>query len=539
MSKSKIWIKIIAIPLLAAFLSQDIVFAQGGIAEISAPKNLVSSQESYKVPIRTTNDERRTTIINIQDAHASLSAQESIVSILDSLVANYDLNVVAIEGSSGHIDTSLLKTFPDQKTRDSAARGLMARGLMSAAEFFSITSGKNIALYGIEDRAIYKKNAEEFRRIYEMNESVKKDIDGLLYAVKGLKDKIYSPELKALDDSFARGKNDTAAFKERWQLVKELAAKTGVDCGSYVSLSKFMKSLELEKGIDFDKANKERELLIGELSKRLDRKGLEELVLKSVDFKAGRISAGEFYLFLAEISRKWGAETAKYKDLAAYTEYIALYESIDLVSIFEEAKSFESAIRERLFTNDDQRKLYRLSRYASLVKGLFEIKLTNGDFGYLKEDMGLFGSAGEIENFIKEISSKYKIKTARYYNLDKMLSSIPEALKFYETAGKRDCVILENTIKRMKQEGRNIAALITGGFHTKGLTKLLKDKETSYLVILPKFDPSKGERPYVTILTNRKDKYESVLKSGQYYLATAAYFDADPAVPEDVKLARY
>ena len=144
-----------------------------------------------------------------------------------------------------------------------------------------------------------------------------------------------------------------------------------------------------------------------------------------------------------------------------------------------------------------------------------------------------------IRDRIKEISSKRKIRPARYYDLNKMLSNIPEAIKFYETAGKRDFIILENTIKRMRQEGRNIAALVTGGFHTKGLTKLLKDRDTSYLVILPKFDPAKSQRPYVTILTNRKDRYESVLKSGQYYLATAAYFDADPAVPEAARLAKY
>ncbi|MCX5667271.1 MAG: 3-dehydroquinate synthase [Candidatus Omnitrophica bacterium] len=539
MSKSKIWIKIIAAPLLITFLSQDIVFAQGGLAGISVPKNLVSSQESYKAPQPNTQYPIPNTIINIQDAHASLNAQESIVSILNSLVTNYDLSVVAIEGSSGYIDTSLLKTFPDQKVRDSAAKDLMARGLMSAAELFSITSGKNIALYGIEDRALYKKNVEEFRRIYEMNESVRKDIDGLLYAVKGLKDKVYSPELRALEDSPAAGGDDTTAFKERWQSVRELATRIGADYRSYMSLSKFVKSLELEKRIDFDKANHERELLIGELSERSDKNGLEELMLKSVDFKMGRISVGEFYLFLGNISRKWGVETAKYRNLAAYAEYITLYESIDPISIFEEAKAFESAVREKLFSNDDQRRLYRLSRYAFSIKGLFEIKLTNEDFGYLKEDMGLLGSAGEIESLIKELSLKYKTRTARYCDLNNILSDIPEALKFYETARKRDSVILENTIKRMRQEGRNIAALVTGGFHTKGLTKLLKDKDTSYLIILPKFDSAKSERPYVTVLTNRKDRYESVLKSGQYYLATAAYFDADPAVPEEARLAKY
>ena len=61
-------------------------------------------------------------IINIQDAHASLSAQESIVNLLDSLVANYDLNLVAVEGSEGYIDTSILRTIPNKESRKEWAR---------------------------------------------------------------------------------------------------------------------------------------------------------------------------------------------------------------------------------------------------------------------------------------------------------------------------------------------------------------------------------------------------------------------------------
>ncbi|MDD5496410.1 MAG: HAD hydrolase family protein, partial [Candidatus Omnitrophica bacterium] len=100
--------------------------------------------------------------------------------------------------------------------------------------------------------------------------------------------------------------------------------------------------------------------------------------------------------------------------------------------------------------------------------------------------------------------------------------------------------MLANTIKRMDEEGQSVAALITGGYHTKGLTQLLKQRQTSYLVILPKFDSSKGERPYVAILTNKKEPYENLLKSGQYYIAAGAFLGtirnlADPAKIEEAK----
>ncbi|MFH0764592.1 MAG: hypothetical protein V1927_06270, partial [Candidatus Omnitrophota bacterium] len=127
-SRNKRWIRIIALALIVAFINQDIVWAQGGtpawskpapssnppqsnqvrIARITIPKDVAVTKEVYNSSQRTTEDGRRKTIINIQDAHASLTAQESISSILDSLVTNYDLKLVAIEGSSGYIDTSIL-----------------------------------------------------------------------------------------------------------------------------------------------------------------------------------------------------------------------------------------------------------------------------------------------------------------------------------------------------------------------------------------------------------------------------------------------
>src|SRR3989338_3051056 len=176
--RNKRWIRIIALILVVTFIHQDLVWAQGGTpiwskgpngsfalktpvnvnGGIAVPKDVAVTKEVY-----TAGGDK--TIINIQDAHASLGAQEAIVSILDSLVTNYDLKLVAIEGSTGYIYTSLLKTFPDENIRKKTAETLMKEGKMSAGEFFAITSGKKIALYGIEDKPLYEENVEQFKKI--------------------------------------------------------------------------------------------------------------------------------------------------------------------------------------------------------------------------------------------------------------------------------------------------------------------------------------------------------------------------------------
>ncbi|MDD5436712.1 MAG: hypothetical protein PHX20_04120, partial [Candidatus Omnitrophica bacterium] len=118
--RNKWWMSTIAIILTFCFIYQDIVWAQEGApvwskqangsfnvkttplsnnnlnANIAIPKDVAVTKEVYQ----GSNGDNKT-IINIQDAHASLSAQQSISSVLDSLVTNYDLKLVAIEGSTG------------------------------------------------------------------------------------------------------------------------------------------------------------------------------------------------------------------------------------------------------------------------------------------------------------------------------------------------------------------------------------------------------------------------------------------------------
>ncbi|MFH1879085.1 MAG: hypothetical protein ABH883_09795, partial [Candidatus Omnitrophota bacterium] len=69
--------------------------------------------------------------------------------------------------------------------------------------------------------------------------------------------------------------------------------------------------------------------------------------------------------------------------------------------------------------------------------------------------------------------------------------------------------------------------------HTKGLTELMREKKLSYLVVIPKFENGK-ERPYIAILTNRKDAYEKVLETGEYELAVEAYFQDKDAKLDNV-----
>ncbi|MFC1590855.1 hypothetical protein ACFL42_05135, partial [Candidatus Omnitrophota bacterium] len=108
-------VKLIAWLIILTFINQSIVWAQGGepiiiksaapsdktlrynynkqapidnLQGVSIPQNIAVTKESY-------DSGGGDIIINIQDAHASLGAQESIAKVLDTLVSDYDLSLVA------------------------------------------------------------------------------------------------------------------------------------------------------------------------------------------------------------------------------------------------------------------------------------------------------------------------------------------------------------------------------------------------------------------------------------------------------------
>lgn len=161
--------------------------------QFDIPHDIASTQEAVM-------NGGKETIIQIQDAHASLSAQYSIAALLDKLVTDYDLSLVAIEGSAGYIDTSLLKSFPDEKVRKDTAAFLMREGRMSAGEFFAITSDKDdITLYGIEDDALYKENVESFRRVAAGRAVQTENLDNLLGQLSALSEKMCSKDLNTFN----------------------------------------------------------------------------------------------------------------------------------------------------------------------------------------------------------------------------------------------------------------------------------------------------------------------------------------------------
>ncbi|KJJ83816.1 hypothetical protein OMAG_002319 [Candidatus Omnitrophus magneticus] len=311
-----VWVKVVAVIVAGLFLYQDIVWAGGEevlskafspqAAGLGAPLAQVErANRNIDIPynmatkgeVFSGKDDRM--IFHIQDAHASLSAQYSIVELLDNLSQNYNLDLIALEGASGYIDTSILKTFPDEKIKKGTAEYLMKEGRLGATEFFSVTREKNIPLYGIENNELYQKNVQDFCVVVETRAKKLEMIDKLLGQLKSLEEKIYSEELAGFNKTAWDHKEKKITFSKYWENVHSFISKYNVDITKYIEVTRLIGLIEDEKRIDFNKANTERQELVAVLNAKMNKTDLEELVKKSVEFKEEKISASGFHLYLA------------------------------------------------------------------------------------------------------------------------------------------------------------------------------------------------------------------------------------------------
>ncbi|MGD2279525.1 MAG: hypothetical protein PVH45_05480, partial [Candidatus Omnitrophota bacterium] len=527
--------KIISIAILVVFTHQQVGWVQEGrpvwMAE-TAPHYISSKTDPARIDIpygtgevrEIFSEDGKQRIIHIQDAHASYSAQLSIANILDHLVANYSIDIIALEGAEGYVDTSLLKTFPDKKTRENTAKFLMKEGKLSAGEFFAITrDDAKPALYGVEDDALYKKNVESFKAVMDERALYVGQLEKLLRQFESLSEKVYSRELRSLEYYSELQRKGEISFSSYWEKIERLAEENRIFPDDYANIKKLLWAIKLEKGIDFPKANEERKKLIDVLSEAISEEDLQEMVLRSVSFKEEKISQVDFHEYLTRLAESYRIDLAGYKNLVMFTGYVSIYHQIDIVALYREVNGLEESLRERLYRNSDERQLSEWIKLANLLAGLYSIELENEGFEYIEKNKKELDPA-KCSSFIKDACRRYDVPISGGYDLGDVFRNVDKAMEFYRVAEDRNRAMLSNTVKRMKREGKNIAALITGGYHTKGLTDLMREDKLSYMVIVPKFEAGE-ERPYVAILTNKKRAYQKLLETGKFQIAVRAYFE--------------
>ncbi|MBN1527097.1 MAG: hypothetical protein JW919_05915, partial [Candidatus Omnitrophica bacterium] len=459
------------------------------------------------------------TVIHIQDAHCNLSAQKSIEEILRYLNASHGTRVIALEGGEGDYDLSVFADIKEASAREKVARYFEREGRVSGAELFAIMNPDKAVLKGVEDADLYFKNLAAYRNSLKDKEYADNVLERLSSDISALKERVYSPRLKELEEKKRAYLEKRTPLKDYLGYLYGVSKACGVASGGFTNLYRLIETVRKEGVIDFGRCERERGALITGIQKRASKLELELLTAWMLNFKEGRVRADEFYLYLIEKAESLSLEFDDlYPNLVNYSRYLKAYETVDKYRLFEELDGFEEVVFAAIADNDAQRTLHRISRQAEMLKKLFSVSLTRSEYDLYRSDRSRYALSA-FASFLANESRRYgryvdySMEAARFdgYRCDME--------QFYDYALKRDSAFAKNVKALLKTCDSVI--LISGGFHTENLKELFRKEGYSYAVILPKFDHAPTDT-YFRLLSGGVSRAEAAVSENASAIAIAS-----------------
>ncbi|MDD5439378.1 MAG: M50 family metallopeptidase [Candidatus Omnitrophica bacterium] len=491
--------------------SPGTLIKQLNVKTFSLPEQLGRIKDSWQ-------SSESSTIIHIQDAHCNYAAQHKIAEIAGYLNKEYGIKVINIEGGAREYDLKVFTDISDALVRARTADFFVKQGQINGAEFFAATNPEKAVLWGIEDENLYLDNLAIYRESLGYKDTVDRHLNALTHILDTLKGKIYSPELLELDNKYALYKAETVSFKDYVAYLIRAAENKAIAVRNFTNIYLLSQTLRAEETIDFRAADSQRDDLIKALEGKLSKKELEELVAKTVEFKAETISQKDFYTYLVAKVGRAGIALKNFPEFQKYVVYISLYNAIDKPTVMEEMERLENAVKETLYRNDTERELNKLSKDLAILKNVFNVTLTRDDYQYYRANEEAFRMTHYV-SFINKYSPLFKI-TATLDDTVTDLDGLREKMtRFFECSFLRDEAFLRNMrfsyngktppVPLVNKEGEcggvgQTAILVTGGFHTENLCELFKKNNVSYISIIPNFKNDAGYNcPYFDLLAGK------------------------------------
>lgn len=474
------------------------------ISNIYIPDNIGKVIEVYEAP------DTKKLIIHIQDLHCNPEAAFNMANILEILVKDYGLSLVCSEGAEGEVDTSSVSDFPDPEVREKVAKLFVDSGELTGEEYLSITKYPKLPIWGIEDKEIYFENIAEFNKIMEFNPDSIIFINKVKDVLNSLKPKIYSKKLIDLDNSCSEYKTSGADSSGYIDYLINLGLP---EAAKYKNIALFRETSGMEKEIDRQKIIEQSRELLTKLQSELDIAGNKEeaddLMAKAELFKDKKISLYSFYSHLDKLSKAYiKNDLSAYPDLFRYISYLNKVNSLDSVGLFQEIDDLTYEAENILSDNSKQKNLIKAIRNINTLDSLFNISISNEQYDYYLKNKDTCNV-----NFFKTVIIDLSgLAPDIDYNPALIDNHLEQLENFYTIAYKRDTAMSANALKKIEETNARISAIITGGFHTRGITKTLKNSGCSYIVISPYSKTTLDEENYRFLLSGKRRPIEDLIK---------------------------
>jgi len=442
-------------------------------------------------------------VVHIQDLHTHYEAHKNIAGIIKHLAEKHGMNIVLCEAKSTDKGLAFLRPWVDKEILKDVAEEKLKEGILTGWEALDLTSELDLTLQGIEDKDLYMKDMDYFLKAESVRPEALKFVSILENITDNLKMKMYKGGQRTFDEKISFYRDEKIEIADYANYLVGLSKRYDLEYEKFVNLGILLETLRLEGDIDFKGAEREREMIIDILAKGLAENDMKALLDKSIEFKSNRISQNEFYQYLVTLCRKSDIDTKRYPHFNLYTKYIATYHELNASKLFEEINNLEDFLAEALFTKEDQKRLFQISKNLIILRGLVDFKLTPDEFDYYNATKTGFDMKDWLE-FLRLNSEYFKLTQFVPDDASIIEDNLDTFENFYKVAHKRDEAFVKNIDEQFTKRGIDSAILATGGFHTPGVTRRLKETGYSYVVIAPRIEEDMDYEKYHEIL---KDSY--------------------------------
>ena len=404
--------------------------------------NLAVPEEIGKVQERFAGSSART-IIQVQDVHAHAVAQQNIAAILERLRTVFGIEKAALEGAWSSTSLPKSHAIPTSREKQLLAGTLLENDRISGPVYAAIMSPKPIMLIGMEDEASYEKNRSLFLAHLGNIKEIDKKLQTYGASLQESQKSIWGPDLLTFGSAFGKFR-ETSDLGKFFPVLFKMAEIHGANISDLTQITLLKEIMALEKSFVKERLEKEVKQVIKKYKNRPWT--LEELI------RGGKIPPEEIGL---------------YPEIKKLTLLYKMRDQLSLQNLTDQIGILTGRILEKPAKTPEERALWEKTERFYLSKKLLLLQATPADLkAYESEKLPLeseLASAGLSE-------------------------ALSLSLDFYNTVKKRDEIFFGRIMNDPALAGDIV--VMTGGFHTEGLSQRFRDAGISYITITPELGGS-------------------------------------------------
>ncbi|MEW6517763.1 MAG: (d)CMP kinase [candidate division FCPU426 bacterium] len=230
--------------------------------------------------------------------------------------------------------------------------------------------------------------------------------------------------------------------------------------------------------------------------------------------------------FLLAEANRLGVELEPYKVIRLYAleHRLPVNAVVDYERLLHEAEALDRAVRQRLYTSDEQRQLDHQLYVLKIMENLINISATEEDLRYFRghrEDFTL----ESMLHFLENVSYRYALQPDLDPGVLKLVEYLDLSADFYRVADQRSQAFVENLMQAMRKNQTSLAVLITGGFHASHVENVLRTQGVSFLTVKPRLTRTDVANPYFSLLRNERTPLEKLLARNENIFAPRSLFN--------------